>query len=188
MKAGSGQYLSLAAGILLDYGLQRQAGLREKDAEYFYGAQGKPYLANAPDVNFNLSHSGNYGMAAVAPVEIGCDIQHRALRTRQEQVAKRFFSEQERQALEGGCDFFRIWALKESFLKVTGQGMALGLDTFSVVDAKGRLCLQHQKTEQYQCEETVIDEHRLAVCYANAKELPVEWVRVDFRQLLKEEF
>jgi len=93
---------------------------------YRYGERGKPYFMDLP-FYFSLSHSGNYVLCALSMKEIGADIQqHRGSCTRQ--IAERFFSRQELEALqERGDDgeefFFRLWARKEAFGKLDGGGI-----------------------------------------------------------------
>ena len=133
----AGKRLSLAAGFLLAEGLDA-AGVRGPDAEIALGAYGKPCLPRRPEVHFSLSHSGTRAMCVFADRPVGCDIQHTAPRNLR--IARRFFSEAEcarifsaeteaaRQAM-----FFRIWALKESFVKCIGLGFELPLDSFSIL-------------------------------------------------------
>lgn len=128
---------SLMAGVLLDFGLFRLYGLRERDVAIGYGAQGKPWLRDCPHIQFNLSHSGEYALAVFAPTVVGCDIQQREQVKNSKRIAARFFSEEEQRALEAGGDFYRTWARKESYLKLTGAGMALDLRSFCVT---GEVC------------------------------------------------
>lgn len=126
----------LGAGLLLDYGL-RDYGLRECDAAIAYKGNGKPYLADYPRIHFNLSHSGSMVMAVFSDREIGCDIERR--QEARMSVARRFFTEEETAQLEAQAPgeernrlFFRLWTLKESYLKVTGEGMRMPLDSFAI--------------------------------------------------------
>ena len=129
--------LSLGAGLLLDQGLQAW-GLCEREAALEYRHNGKPYLRDYPDRYFNLSHSGNMVMAAFSCREVGCDIEQ--IRPARMDVAARFFTEEERMELSREClteeernrRFARYWTIKESVLKVTGEGMRLPLNSFCV--------------------------------------------------------
>lgn len=95
---------------------------------YVYGARGKPYLKNHP-YYFSISHSGEYVLCVLSRQEIGADIQqHRGCDIGR--LADRFFSEKEKAALERGalnCEakeaFFRLWARKEAYGKLTGDGI-----------------------------------------------------------------
>lgn len=106
---------------------------------FSYNAQGKPELA-APGqgpVRFNLSHSAGQAVLAVSrDFELGVDIEE--VRTFEEDVAGHFFSKAEcaqLQTLPPGnrtLAFFRGWTRKEAFVKATGLGLSLALDSFDV--------------------------------------------------------
>ena len=126
--------LCLGAGLLLEYGLKRY-GLTEREAAFSYGEHGKPYLADHPGIRFNLSHSGNMVMAAFSGSEVGCDIERQT--PARLDVAERFFAKKEFTALKNAASdkerdmmFGRLWVLKESFLKATGEGVSLPMDSF----------------------------------------------------------
>lgn len=142
IRNGKEKERSLLAGALLDFGLWRLYGLRERDVAISYGAQGKPYLRDYPDIQFNLSHSGDYALAVFAPAAVGCDIQQKGQAKKQERIAARFFAEEERRAMEDGADFDYIWARKESFLKLTGAGMSFDMRAFCVT---GESCVVYGK-------------------------------------------
>ena len=105
-----------------------------------YTASDKPEIdpqwqSNAP--YFNLSHSGPLAMLAVsADTELGVDIEQ--LRPIETNVAKQFFSAHEQDALvhlEGEDwinGFYRLWTLKEAFLKATGEGLLQELNSFDI--------------------------------------------------------
>ena len=136
LRAEKPRRLSLAAGLLLADTLAGLgvAGAMAEDAE---DENGKPYLPRCPELFFSLSHSGTLAMCAAADRSVGCDIQ--TVTPRSLRIAERFFTaaEQERifsQATEDArLDmFYRIWTLKESFVKCIGLGLALPLDSFTV--------------------------------------------------------
>lgn len=99
--------------------------------QYRFGPHGKPELVDFP-LHFSLSHSGEYVLCAVSESEVGADIQRMQpldfLR-----LAGRFFTEAERAAIEvcGEAErqglFFRLWARKEAYGKLTGRGIAAAL-------------------------------------------------------------
>lgn len=97
------------------------------DFAYTYGGNGKPYFAELP-IYFNLSHSGDYVLCAVADVEVGADIQ-RMESIDYERIASRFFSEKECEVLrQTGAEkakqlFYQLWTRKEAYGKLTGEGL-----------------------------------------------------------------
>lgn len=123
--------LCVGAGLLLKYALGDDPGVIET------GPYGKPYIKDSP-VHFNLSHSGSYAACVVSEVECGCDIEK--ITKADMRVAERFFCPDERAYLraaesEGERDmrFFRLWTLRESFIKATGRGMSLPLNSFAIL-------------------------------------------------------
>ncbi|MEA5134802.1 MAG: 4'-phosphopantetheinyl transferase superfamily protein [Candidatus Fimivivens sp.] len=110
---------SLAAGLLLKYGLQ-QCGV--VDYNICYAKNGKPYL-NGYDLCFSLSHSGDYAACIIDNKPVGVDIQK--IVAVSQRAVLRFCTEVERQSLNDSCnyrrDVIRLWALKESWLKATGK-------------------------------------------------------------------
>ena len=95
--------------------------------------QGKPYI-DALGVDFSLSHSGTKVMCAISDKPVGADIQ--ILGPCRDAVVRRKLSQSEQYYVLNSDDrasaFTLIWALKESWLKMTGQGIAAGIDTVSV--------------------------------------------------------
>lgn len=104
--------------------------LPRQSFSYHYGKNGKPYFRDLP-FYFSLSHSGDYVFCALSTEEIGADIQQHRKRPGRDQrrhLADRFFSEEEKRALEASGEsaalFYRLWARKEALGKLTGKGVA----------------------------------------------------------------
>ena len=161
--------LSVGAGILLDKGL-REYGLRESEVKFAYGENGKPYLPEYPQIHFNLAHSGTMALAVFADVEVGCDIEE--VKTAGLKLAKRFFCPGEYAYIasfsgrEQDYAFYRIWTLKESFLKATGMGMRLPLDVFEfsfTQDGIVTICQEHNQ-EKYKFLEYDFGVYHAAIC------------------------
>ena len=110
------------------------------------GDHGKPELFDPPQaIAFNLSHSGDWAVLAwlkgSAKARVGVDIEHRATGGRDVlRLARRYFSAAEQRALEkleGGAQealFYRLWTLKEAWVKAHGLALApqLGAVSFSL--------------------------------------------------------
>lgn len=112
----------------------------EKNYDLAEREGGKPYFSHHPEICFSISHSGEYWTCAFSDTEIGLDIQIEDNRRQRERIAGRFFSAEEQTYLTE-CDykeFYDIWAMKEAYLKYTGEGLARGLGKLSVVSG-GRL-------------------------------------------------
>jgi 4'-phosphopantetheinyl transferase len=96
---------------------------------------GKPFAEGAA-VHFNVSHSGRWCVCAVSKKNVGVDVQ--AYRTIDRAVAARFFSSAEALRLDSltgedyAREFFRIWSLKESYIKCIGKGLSHPLNSFTI--------------------------------------------------------
>ncbi len=137
MKMQKDKNLSLGVGILINNFL-KPLELREKDILYVEKCNGKPFFKNLPEVFFNASHSGNCAVCSFSDEEIGCDVE-KSDRANTE-IAKRFFVRTEcdyifsaKTEKEMSERFFRLWTLKESYLKLSGKGLQGGLDSFEII-------------------------------------------------------
>jgi 4'-phosphopantetheinyl transferase len=136
MKIESGKRLSAGAGLLLMTALadRMTASFRELGSLRFtLGENGKPYLTDYPQVHFNLSHSGNRVMCAVSAHACGCDVEQISHKKKQIDMVIRCLAESEqRLAAVSAVHFYRIWTLKESILKLSGEGIVIPLNSFEV--------------------------------------------------------
>lgn len=139
---------SLGASIALREALKGY-GLEEREMEYVTGRQGKPLFRHYPEIHFSISHSGGYALCSIGDDEAGSDIER--VRSGRERVAERFFAGEELAWIKEAADLgeresrmFRIWTMKESFMKVTGLGMSLALKDFAIVMGEGGKIGLHQ--------------------------------------------
>ena len=154
LKSENGKALSLGVGYLLKTALG-DYGLNEKELEYGFSENGKPYLLDYPEICFNLSHSHSRVMCAISKdIKLGCDVE--LVRSGKEKVAKRFFTEYENKKISEAADeeerarrFFEIWTLKESFIKCTGEGIARPMDGFEFRKRNGiyKVYIAEEKSE-----------------------------------------
>ena len=169
---------SLGAGIAL-HAILKQYGLNPRETCLEYGTNGKASVAGRPDIHFNLTHSGDFaaGVCGVGPV--GIDVE--TVGVMKEKTARRFFHEGEYRYLEKIEDeesrreaFFRLWVLKESFMKVTGLGMRLPLNAFEIrLDGREIEVDQTVDDRHYYFKEFALENSRMAVCSADLS--PASW-------------
>jgi 4'-phosphopantetheinyl transferase len=122
--------------------LSRYLGLTPDAVAFTFTVHGKPELAasmKAPDLRFNLSHSGDWAVLAVTRGrEVGIDLEQVRPRVDMEGLARRFFAPGEVAVLtsvapcERELTFFNCWTRKEAFIKATGEGLSRPLDSFEV--------------------------------------------------------
>lgn len=152
--------LCLAATLLLERALS-EFGLKESEMDYYVNDYGKPYFKNRSDIFFSLSHSGNYAMAAASDKEIGCDIQQ--IKNIDIKLSKRFFTAEENKYVKNIDDFFRVWTLKESFIKLKGKGLSMPLNSFCIENLDA-LPYTDFDGVRYIFKENKIDGYHLSVC------------------------
>lgn len=179
---------SLGAGIALDHALETY-GLREKSVEYGFGEWGKPFLKYQPNIYFSLSHSGDYAICSIGDRAMGNDIE--LVRPGRLKVADRFFAKEELEWMYAGGDeaevterMFRVWTMKESFLKATGKGISMPLGDFAVtVDEKsGRIRVKHDYNAKYyhMKEYAQIEGYRVAVCCEESRAAAYSMIPIVF--------
>lgn len=126
----------LVATVFLRTALCRRLNLSNDRLVIRRGPHGKPYLDAAHRLRFNLSHAGEFAVAALAAAEIGIDIE--PIAAREMAAVATFFSPQEfadyqrQPPARRPAFFFDLWTAKESFIKATGQGFALDLAQFTI--------------------------------------------------------
>lgn len=128
--------LSLGAGLLLNQAL-RQHGIDPMSAVLHAADGKKPQLTEHPDFHFNLSHSQDFAVLGVGEKPIGVDIEE--IRPITLDIAEHYFFKGEYTYLKAlpkadhALGFYRLWTLKESFMKAVGLGFQLPLDAFEII-------------------------------------------------------
>ncbi len=144
-----GRAASLTAGLLAE-----EAKVREGfgGCHVLYGESGQPFLGSDNALHrgyLSLSHSGRYAACAACAAPVGIDLQKRTAvkkallmricapgecgdwkRAEEGEYAAESGSLDA--ASEGASCFFRVWTAKESYMKLTGEGIGLGFDTLRV--------------------------------------------------------
>lgn len=116
---------------------------------------GKPSLTDFPDIKYNLSHADGISVCIISDVECGIDCEN--VREYRPNVLKRAFSDDERNMIlsvpENQRDllFFRLWTLKESYIKAIGTGLSFPLNevNFSFADNKIISNIKDHRFKQY---------------------------------------
>jgi 4'-phosphopantetheinyl transferase len=124
--------------------LARYLHCEPRQVDFSAGEFGKPALAPPQELNFNLSHSGDIALIAIARQHnIGIDVERIRPEMEIESIASRFFSQAEISELmalppdQREIGFFHGWTRKEAYIKAQGSGLSLPLDSFDVSLAPG---------------------------------------------------
>jgi 4'-phosphopantetheinyl transferase len=140
----------IAAHAFLRSVLAWHTGRDPAEIVFTRAARGKP-LAPAIGLHFNLSHSHNAFVCAVAQQSVGVDIEHLRPMRDALMLARRFFSAAEVEALVGlepdrlPLCFFSCWTRKEAYVKATGEGLASRLQAFTVSTEPRRAALLYSE-------------------------------------------
>jgi 4'-phosphopantetheinyl transferase len=124
-----------AAHALMRWMLSAATGMPFNLLHYVTGPHGKPALP-AGGLHFNLSHTRGFVACAIARDEIGIDVEA-SDRPADLAIADQYFAPREALAVRSAaparqtCVFFRLWTLKEAFIKATGEGLSRPLASFS---------------------------------------------------------
>ena len=111
--------------------------------EFGTGPRGKPFLAQHPELSFNLSHSAQLALIAVGARDLGIDLEKMRPLESQRDIARRHFAPGEFAALEGlpandqRVAFYRCWTRKESYAKATGGDLSVALGGFDTMLSSG---------------------------------------------------
>jgi len=101
------------AYLLLNHVLKTEYGI--SDAVVEKTQEGKPYISNHTELYISISHTEGYVMCAVHSFPVGIDLQQR--REIKPSLIKKVCNEDELNSL----DFFSLWSLKESYIKLRGK-------------------------------------------------------------------
>ncbi len=104
-----------------------------------YSANGKPGLASAGGINFNVTHSGDLAaFAFTRDCQIGIDLEQIRPVDEAQYIADCFFCPEEAAEImslpphERQRAFFCCWTRKEAYIKATGDGLSTPLHQFRV--------------------------------------------------------
>ncbi len=106
--------------------------LQAKDIHIERDENGKPYQGTVPGLYFNYSHSDILVACGVTGEEIGVDIQEVRHNVK---IRERVYCQEEKQedaAYDNDEFFAEVWAKKESYLKLTGEGLRREMKTLNV--------------------------------------------------------
>ena len=192
LKNKKSQRQSLGAGLLLEYGLKK---LKIQKGEISRTENGKLYVKNRDEIDFNISHSGEYAVCAIGyeegrGIKVGVDLEKRRKRNILS-IAERFFPLEEYEKIkelkeeEGVKLFHSLWTGKESFVKAIGIGITYGLDSFMVKScpsqAIGKIIDKRMVESFFIKEYDEIEGYSLTVCgNREAFAEKVKWVNIPF--------
>jgi len=131
-QASDQKHFLITRGILRCL-LGRYLGEEPQTVKIMYGLWGKPYLPEKKFLCFNVSHSRDYALYALARgYEVGIDLEYIDLALPLEEMVSSIFSHTELNYWQGLSSdkkvdfFFKFWVGKEAILKAMGKGWLEG--------------------------------------------------------------
>lgn len=181
---------SLVADLLVRMSIVKRLNLSNKEIVFSLNDYGKPTL-NGGNLEFNISHSGEWVTVIVGQHPVGIDVEQ--IHPIKMDIARRFFSEQEyadllmKEKEEQIKYFFDLWTLKESYMKACGKGFAIPLNSisFSLDNGKWLFKDKHSSRQAYFKHYELDKMYKLAVC-SFYQDFPEEIEVIELEDLLSE--
>lgn len=165
---------SISGELLFRYVMEKYYNIEYENEIITDNEYGKPYLKNKK-LFFNISHSGNWAVIACHNDDAGIDIEK--IENPPYEIMPANFTPDEIGQIENKnsqvktVQFYKMWALKESYIKMKGKGLSIPLESFSIdigdenkIDVKDRNC----KTDDIYFKMFRPDaDHIAAVCLRN---------------------
>ncbi|MCM3703247.1 4'-phosphopantetheinyl transferase superfamily protein [Paenibacillus macerans] len=130
-------YRSLLGDALIRHKIKQFTGIHNHQLKIDLSSYGKPYIDPSLGIHFNITHSGEWVVAAFGEKNVGIDIEE--IKPINFEIAKKCFSPREFADLTTLTDidekrsyFYDLWTLKESYIKTIGRGLSIPLNSFSI--------------------------------------------------------
>lgn len=118
---------SLLAGLLIYKNICNDVNILKESVNEF----GKPKINGCK--SFSISHSGDYVIMAVSDFSVGIDIEMHKDEDYERLAKAAFHSDEQKYIINSNSpkeDFFKLWTLKESYMKAIGRGFNLSPKSF----------------------------------------------------------
>lgn len=175
---------SLIGDIITRINICKRLSCNNEDIKYKFNEYGKPSFK---DLYFNISHSGDYVAVAIGDKEVGIDIE-KIDKIEFDSIAKRYFHSSEYSWIndhnerEKKLCFYKLWTLKESYVKYVGKGMKIKFNSFYFsIDDKNNITINEDLGIVFK-NYNVDNEYMLSIC---SEEEDVTLHRVDFKYILE---
>ena len=115
------------ADEILNHDLTNRYGIELNREKIRLGVWGKPYIEGMEGYHYNISNTDGMVVCAVSQNPVGVDAER--IKRLRPAVLKKCCTSQEQEYISGAGKekeeerFFQLWTLKESYIKMTGEGM-----------------------------------------------------------------
>lgn len=143
--------LKLHAHARLRLEAARLMDMPPEDLIFAKGEHGKPFLTQSGDLHFSLSYTQDAAVIALAGQPIGIDIEK--IRPHRMRFTKNLGTPHELSMLKAAPDdlllFYTFWTRKEAWVKLTGSGLTVPLDSFDVWEEPAAAKLSSFQKDEY---------------------------------------
>lgn len=182
---------TLMGDILIRYLLCQRLKIKNKKLIFEINKNGKPFLSNYNDIQYNISHSGKWVVCSIDNLPVGIDVEQ--IKPIDISIAERFFSKEEVRSLmsknvvDRETCFYDLWVLKESYIKAVGKGLSIPLDSFTIKIDDGNItvCSIYQSDIYYFRQYYIDKDYKMAVC-SRKNEFPHNINFIDANELYEE--
>lgn len=123
---------------LLKFILAKETSLDVSAIKIELGKNKKPYLQSHPKLHFNVSHSKNYALIAIANNPIGVDVEFVSTEFNFDDILHTIFSAKEIIEVQKATNkkefLYKLWTRKEAIVKATGKGISDYISKTPVLD------------------------------------------------------
>lgn len=168
---------TLIGAVMARYALCKRLKIKNSDLVFDLNKYKKPIVIKPNEIHFNISHSGSWVVCVVDDNKIGVDVE--IVRPINFIIAKKFFSQKEYTYLLNQNEkmklkyFYRLWTLKESYIKAEGKGMSIPLNSFTINETNN--CIQvydDGKLQDYVFHQSFLDSNTsFAICASDVSEI-----------------
>ncbi len=173
------KYQQKLAEEILDYGLKNMFSIEGTEKIIAKGRYGKPYLKGMEQYQYNISNTEGMVVCALSDVCIGVDVERKKpfrsgiLRKCATLDETAYIMETEEEGIQEER-FFQLWTLKESYIKMTGEGMRTPLQEVAFIFAEDGGISCSKKGKFYQRQQR---EYWISLCAE--EEVEVNWYQLE---------
>lgn len=190
---------SLFGEVIAKSELSKKLRCNIEDIEFEKNKYGKLKVKGNNNIYFNISHSGDYVIVGMSDSEVGIDIEiYKDAKHETVDLAKRYYTEDEYNWIlsfdeaERIKAFYKIWTLKESYVKFAGKGLSISLSSFSFAFDGSNISLKKDNEifndvqfKTYDIE----DSYMMSICYDSGfssedvkiKKATLDQLKIDFK-------
>lgn len=165
------RFRSVIAEAIARFAVCNATDLNYQNVTIRTGENGKPFVREFAG-DFNISHSEGWVVCGIDTSAIGVDIEK--IQPIDLNIANEFFSPLEIDELHSLPEnrmldrFYSLWTLKESYMKMTGEGLSLALNSYAISFAQeipqiiGGSAFSRIRFKEFEIDK----EYKCSVCYS----------------------